>query len=364
MRVKLGRTVGAAWMRGGTSKGLFFNAEALPAAGAARDRVLLAAIGPDASGMQIDGVGGGISSTSKTVIVGNSTHAGCDIDYTFGQVALNSQRIEWDQNCGNLASAVGLFARREGLIDEESLEVRVWQTNTRERMVLRLPARGAEQIRIPGVPGTAPPIWVGWVAPGIHVRGRGVTSPVEELRWRGGPVEATLVEAANHAIIFRAADLGLEPPISSAAVPWVEVDGLRAEAATLLGIELSSAMRVVLVAPPHDYTASDGSRVAASDADLCAWVTTDGHRIHHAFTGTGSINLAAAAAAAGSVPHQLLRPAAAAAPLRIGHPGGVMEVVAEVEPARGSESARRWSVREAGFFRTARFLMTGEVHID
>ena len=135
----------------------------------------------------------------------------------------------------------------------------------------------------------------------------------------------------------------------------------------MLGIELSSAMRVVLVAPPRDYTASDGSRVAASDADLCAWVTTDGHRIHHAFTGTGSINLAAAAAAAGSVPHQLLRPAAAAAvapaPLRIGHPGGVMEVVAEVEPARGS-SARRYSVREAGFFRTARFLMTGEVHID
>ena len=130
-------------------------------------------------------------------------------------------------------------------------------------------------------------------------------------------------------------------------MPWAEVDRLRAEAAALLGIELSSAMRVVLVAPPHDYAASDGSQVSASDADLCAWVTTDGHRIHHAFTGTGSINLAAAAAAAGSVPHQLLR-GGGEAPLRIGHPGGVMEVVAEVEPARGPE--RWWTVREPAFF--------------
>lgn len=346
----------AAWMRGGTSNGLFLNAAVLPPPGIARDRLLLAAMGPDPSGMQINGMGGGYSSTSKIVIVGKSLQAGSDVDYTFGQVSLREQRIEWDQQCGNLSAGVGPFAIAERLVrqkPEQTTQVRVWQTNTRSRMVVHVPPPcSQEQIAIPGVPGLAPPIYVEWQDLDV-----GHSGPVtENLWWQGSEVEVSLVKAGNSAVVVRGEDLGVMG--MEAPLPWDEIDQLRAQAAQSLGIELTSGLRVILVGPPAPYTSSDGTAISAEDIQLTARITTDGHRVHHAFTGTGSLNLAAAAAVMGTVPAKVRAGGEGTGKLRFGHPGGIMEVQAEAEVGQNS-----WSTKAAGFLRTARFLMTGDVHL-
>ena len=227
--------VRASLVRGGTSKGLFFRRGDLPPPGPARDAILLRAIGPDPTAMQLDGVGGGVSSTSKVAIVGPSAQATCDLDYEFGQVSLTDQRIEYDQNCGNLASAVGLFALREGMVqcagDSEPTTLRIWQVNTRTMMEVTMRPPGCDRrIRIPGVAGTAPPILLQWLTPGV---GRRNAPAAEQLAVSGiGDVEVTLVEAGNPAVIVRAADVGAG--VHGEGLDWAVIDELRGAAAMRL----------------------------------------------------------------------------------------------------------------------------------
>lgn len=195
------------------------------------------------------------------------------------------------------------------------------------------------------------------------------------LRWRITHVEATLVEAGNPSVIVRAKDLGLDDMHSP--LPWGDIDDLCQQAADRIGVQLTSVFRVILVGPPCDYTSADGTKVNAGSIDLTARITTDGHRVHHAFTGTGSINLAAASVVTGSVPERICRCSRGRNErlLRLGHPSGVMEVSAEArvvagakelnrtdqENEEGCEKPQGWFTETAGFYRTARFLMTGEV---
>ena len=353
-------------MRGGTSKGLFFRRDDLPPAGPERDAILLRAIGPDATGMQLDGCGGGVSSTSKVAIVGPSAHHSCDLDYEFGQVSLTEQRVEHDQNCGNLASAVGIFALREGLLElgaKVLTTLRIFQVNTGSRMEVTVPSLACEQVSIPGVAGAGLPVHVRWVSPAV---GRLRGPPSERLMLRGlrsgaADIEVTLVEAGNPAVIVRAADIGAA--VHGSDLDWELVDELREAAARRLGVTLSSAMRLILVGLPRTYDASDGRRVDGLAFDLCASITTDGRRVHHVFTGTGSVNLAAAARVKGSVPHSLLAARAQgdggkrAGTIVLGHPGGTMQVAAEV----AADGECGWRTLSASLMRTARILFRGEV---
>ena len=359
------RRIRAVFMRGGTSRALFFHAADLPPEGAARDQILLRALGsPDPYGRQLDGLGGGISSLSKACIIGPGTRPDADVDYTFAQVEVRRPVVDYKGNCGNCSSAVGPFAIDEGLVPAVAPEtiVRIHNTNTKKLIVAHVPVRDGEaavegDFALPGVPGTGARIALDFVDPGGAVTGR--LLPTGRTRDVIDGVDASLVDATNPVVFVRAKDAGLvgtESPadLDGDAALGARLEKIRAAAAELMGIAGSAAVpKIALVSPPAAFSALDGTRYRAAEADVIARVISMGN-CHRAVALTAAMCLAVAARLEGTVVQEAAGPPGAH-DLRLGHPSGVLPIAAEVLPG---PTAKRVTV-----YRTARRLMEGFVRI-
>jgi hypothetical protein len=376
----------AVYMRGGTSKGVFFLAHDLPADPARRDRLLLRVIGsPDRYGKHTDGMGGATSSTSKVVILSKSDRPDCDVDYRFGQVAIDAPLIDWSGNCGNLSSAVGPFAISAGLVEapaDGTATVRIWQANIRKRIINHVPMRDGEVeelggFELDGVTFPAAEVRLEFLDPADD-EGEGAGGAMfpsgrrlQMLAVPGvGEIEATLINAGNPTIFVAAASLGLKGTELQGDVNGDRELLRRAELVRAYG---AVAMRLVktpeeatatrqhtpklsFIAPPAAYTASDGKTVAAGSIDLLARIFSMGV-LHHAMTGTGAVAIAAAAAIPGTLVHRVA-PAGADGRVRFGHPSGTLSVGAEAREAGG-----QWAVSKVMMSRSARRLMEGWVRV-
>ncbi|MGL6233977.1 MAG: 2-methylaconitate cis-trans isomerase PrpF [Segniliparus sp.] len=374
----------ATYMRGGTSKGVFFRLDDLPEAarrpGEARDRLLLRALGsPDPYGKQTDGMGGATSSTSKAVIVSRSERPGHDVDYLFGQVAIDRPFVDWSGNCGNLTSAVGPFAVANGLVAPERVPqdgvcaVRIWQANTGKTIVAHVPvaggaAREAGDFELDGVAFPAAETRLEFLDPADS----GALFPsgrlVDELDVPGvGRLRATLVDAGIPLVLVDAGTVGLtgtelQDEVDGDAGALRAFESIRAHGAVRMGLisrpEEAAARqhtpKIAFLAPPKDYTASSGKAVAADAVDLLVRVVAMG-KLHHAVPGTAAVALAAAAAVPGTVASDA---AGVRSTTRIGHPSGTMEVGVQANEGPGG-----WAVAKAVMSRSARVLMDGHVHL-
>jgi 2-methylaconitate isomerase len=374
------RWVPAVFMRGGTSKGLFFHAGDLPADPGERDRLLLAALGsPDPFGRQLDGMGGGISSLSKAAVIGPPTRPGADVDYTFAQVAVDRPVVDLGANCGNLSSAVGPFAVDQGLCpspDGPAL-VRIHNTNTGRLLQASFAVRDGRaetrgELAIPGVAGTGAPVRLDFLDPGGPRTGRLLPTgrPVDEVEPEGGGrFRLSLVDAAAPAAFVAAAELGLdgtEPPdeLEARAEVMAVLDRLRRRAGVLMGlarepaaVELASP-KIAVLGPPRPFRTLDGRLVAAADHDVGVRMLSM-ERAHRAVPVTGALCLGVACRVPGTVAQALAAtPAAAGDPVRVGNPSGVVQVAAEVAEAAGG-----WRASSASLYRTARSLMRGAVAV-
>ena len=381
--------VPAVYMRGGTSKGVFFALEDLPAAaqvpGLARDRFLMRVIGsPDPYGKHTDGMGGATSSTSKTVILSKSQQPGHDVDYLFGQVSIDQAFVDWSGNCGNLSAAVGPFAIRRGLIDPARLPkdglatVRIWQANIGKTIIAQVPMVDGQvqeigDFELDGVTFPAAEIEVAFVDPADDDEG-GAMFPtgnlVDELEVPGfGRLQATLINAGIPTIFVNAADIGrsgteLQEAINGDPAALAQFETLRAHGALKMGLiqSLDQAAarqhtpKVAFVAPPAAYTASSGKAIGVADIDLLVRALSMG-KLHHAMMGTAAVAIAAAAV----VPGTLVNLAAGGGErqsVRFGHPSGTLRVGAEALQVDG-----QWRVTKAIMSRSARVLMAGEVYV-
>ena len=377
----------ATYMRGGTSKGVFFNLNDLPEAaqtpGPARDAMLLRVIGsPDPYGKQTDGMGGATSSTSKTVILSKSSQPGYDVDYLFGQVAIDRAFVDWSGNCGNLTAAVGSFAIASGLVDAERVPqngtavVRIWQANIGKSIVAHVPITEGEvqetgDFELDGVTFPAAEVQIEFIAP---ADGDAAIFPtgnlVNELDVPGvGSFAATMINAGIPTIFLNAPDLGyqgteLQPDINGDQQALEMFETIRAHGAVKMGLidDIAEAAgrqhtpKVAFVAPPADYTASSGKAIAAGDIDLNVRALSMG-LLHHAMMGTAAVAIATAAA----IPGTLVNLAAGGGErnaVRFGHPSGTLRVGAEASQQNGD-----WSVDKAIMSRSARVLMEGWVRI-
>lgn len=379
----------ATYMRGGTSKGVFFTLADLPEAarlpGAARDELMLRVAGsPDPYEKQIDGMGGATSSTSKVVIVGPSTQVGCDVDYLFGAVAIESPVVDWSGNCGNLTSAVGPFAIARGLVDAPAdgvAVVRIWQANIQKKIIARVPMRdGAVQetgdFELDGVTFPAAEIKLEFLEPGADEDGEGGSMfptgrMLDIVDVPGvGAVEATLINAGNPTIFVNASGLGLtgaelQPAVNGDSALLARCEAIRAHATVAMGLAKTAAEatekrphtpKLAFVAPPASYVASSGKEVMAEDIDLCARILSMG-KLHHAMTGTGAVAIAVAAAIPGTLVARVLGEGRRTE-IRFGHPSGALSVGAEAMEADGT-----WTVTKALMSRSARRLMDGQVFV-
>lgn len=366
----------AVFLRGGSSKGVFFQAKDLPAERAKQDAIFLAVLGsPDPYGRQLDGMGGGISSLSKAVVIGPPTHPDADVDYTFAQVAVDRPLVDWSGNCGNLSSAVGPFAVDEGLVrasDGEAL-IRIHQVNTRRIIHARFAVRGrraavAGDFAMAGVAGSGARIRLDFLAPGGGATGSLLPTgrALDVLELDGRAYRATLIDAANACVFLDAAELGLtgtESPDAIEAMPGMmaRLDALRRIAAVRMGLaarpqEAPLAIpKVAVVAPPAAYRALDGAEIGARSHDIAVRMVSM-ERAHRAVPLTGGMALGVACRVAGSLPALL-----AAAPgeeVRLANPSGLLSVGAEVSRRDGA-----WFADSAVVFRTARRLMQGSVAV-
>ncbi len=379
--------VPATYMRGGTSKGVFFRLEDLPEAarvpGPVRDALLLRVIGsPDPYQKQIDGMGGATSSTSKTVILSKSDSPDHDVDYLFGQVSIDTPFVDWSGNCGNLSAAVGPFAISNGLVDDARIprngiaEVRIWQANIGKTIIGRVPiTEGAVQetgdFELDGVTFPAAEVSVAFMDP---ADGEGAMFPtgriVDELEVPGiGTLPATLISAGIPTIFVNAADIGytgteLQEAINGDAAALARFEAIRAHGAVRMGLighvdEAASRQhtpKVAFVAPPTDYLASSGRTIAADEVDLLVRALSMG-KLHHAMMGTAAVAISAAAA----VPGTLVNLAAGGGErtaVRFGHPSGTLRVGAEARQVDG-----QWTATKAIMSRSARVLMEGWVRV-
>jgi len=382
----------ATFMRGGTSKGVFFRLQDLPEAaqvpGAARDRLLLRVIGsPDPYGKQIDGMGAATSSTSKTVILSKSTRPGHDVDYLFGQVAIDQPFVDWSGNCGNLSAAVGPFAISNGLVDASRVPrdgvamVRIWQANIGKTIVAHVPvSHGAVQetgdFELDGVSFPAAEVQLEFIDPAEAGEGEagGAMFPtgrlVDDLEVPGlGTLKATLINAGIPTIFVDAQAIGctgceLQDAINGDAKALAMFETLRAHGALRMGLirnvdEAATRQhtpKLAFVAGPAGYTASSGKAIAAGDIDLLVRALSMG-KLHHAMMGTAAVAIATAAA----IPGTLVNLAAGGGQrkaVRFGHPSGTLRVGAEAAQVDG-----RWTVTRALMSRSARVLMEGTVRV-
>lgn len=377
----------ATYMRGGTSKGVFFRLQDLPEAaqqpGPARDALLLRVIGsPDPYGKHTDGMGGATSSTSKTVILSKSSRPEHDVDYLFGQVSIDKPFIDWSGNCGNLTAAVGAFAISSGLVDRERIPqngtatVRVWQANIEKTIIVRVPITDGEvqetgDFELDGVTFPAAEVQVEFMDP---ADGDGAMFPtgslVDELEVPGvGVLKATMINAGIPTIFVNAADIGytgteLQDDINSDPAALERFETIRAHGAVRMGLierieeaaQRQHTPKVAFVAPPEAYTASSGKQIPAEDIDLLVRALSMG-KLHHAMMGTAAVAIATAAA----IPGTLVNLAAGGGErnaVRFGHPSGTLRVGAEAAQVDG-----RWTATKAVMSRSARVLMEGWVRV-
>jgi 2-methylaconitate cis-trans-isomerase PrpF len=368
----------AIFMRGGSSKGVFFHARDLPADRTARDAIFLNVLGsPDPYGRQLDGMGGGISSLSKAVIIGPPTHPDADVDYLFAQVAVDKPIVDWSSNCGNLSSAVGPFAVDEGLVrvaDGEAL-VRIHQVNTKRIIHARFPVRGgkaatAGDFTMAGVSGSGARIRLDFLAPGGGATGRLLPTgnAQDTLHHDGRAYAVSLIDAANVCVFLDARDLGLtgtESPDAIEADParMAMLDALRRKAGVMMGLAATpeavglALPKIAVVAPPTAYHALDGAAFTADTHDIAVRMISM-ERAHRAVPLTGAMCLGVASRIPGSLPYRLAGPPARADETRVANPSGILSVGAEVR-----EAATGWHAESAVVYRSARRLMQGAVAV-
>lgn len=381
----------ATYMRGGTSKGVFFSLLDLPAVaqvpGAARDALLLRVIGsPDPYEKQIDGMGAATSSTSKTVIVSKSLSADHDVDYLFGQVAIDKPFVDWSGNCGNLSAAVGSFAISSGLVDAARIPqngtavVRIWQANIGKTIIAHVPiTEGAVQetgdFELDGVTFPAAEVQLEFLNPAADEEGAGGSmfptgNLVDDLEVPGvGTLNVTMINAGIPTIFVNARDIGysgaeLQNDINSDPKALAMFETIRAHGALRMGLidKLEDAAKrqhtpkVAFVAPPAAYVSSSGKPVNAQSVDLLVRALSMG-KLHHAMMGTAAVAIGTAAA----IPGTLVNLAAGGelrSAVRFGHPSGTLRVGAEARQVNGE-----WTVTKAIMSRSARVLMEGWVRV-
>ncbi|ASF16046.1 2-methylaconitate cis-trans isomerase PrpF [Shewanella sp. FDAARGOS_354] len=383
--------VAATYMRGGTSKGVFFRLQDLPEAaqvpGPARDALLLRVIGsPDPYGKQIDGMGGATSSTSKTVILSKSSQVDHDVDYLFGQVSIDKPFVDWSGNCGNLTAAVGAFAISNGLIDAARIPqngictVRIWQANIAKTIIAHVPitdgmVQETGDFELDGVTFPAAEVQIEFMNPAADEDGDGGSmfptgNLVDVLEVPGiGSFNATMINAGIPTIFINAEDLGysgteLQDDINSDNAALAKFETIRAYGAVRMGLithidEAASRQhtpKVAFVAKPKNYVSSSGKAVAAEEIDLLVRALSMG-KLHHAMMGTAAVAIGTAAA----IPGTLVNLAAGGGEkeaVRFGHPSGTLRVGAQAMQQNGE-----WTVTKAIMSRSARVLMEGFVRV-
>lgn len=379
--------VPATYMRGGTSKGVFFNLNDLPkaaqVAGEARDQLLLRVIGsPDPYGKQTDGMGGATSSTSKTVILSKSNKAEHDVDYLFGQVAIDKPFIDWSGNCGNLTAAVGAFAISNGLVDASRVPengiavVRIWQANIEKTIIAHIPMRNGEvqesgDFELDGVTFPAAEVVVEFIDPADADADMFPSGNlVDQLEVPDvGTFDVTMINAGIPTLFFRAEDLGytgveLQEAINGDAAALARFEKIRAYGAVKMGLieHIDEAKirqhtpKIAFVCGAKAYTASSGKAISEQDIDLSVRALSMG-KLHHAMMGTAAVAIATAAA----IPGTLVNLAAGGGErnsVTFGHPSGTLKVGAEAEQVNG-----RWLAKKAVMSRSARVVMEGHVRV-
>ena len=379
--------VPATYMRGGTSKGVFFNLTDLPkpaqVAGEARDNLLLRVIGsPDPYAKQTDGMGGATSSTSKTVILSKSEQTDHDVDYLFGQVAIDKPFVDWSGNCGNLTSAVGAFAISNGLVDKSRLPnngvaiVRVWQANIKKSILVHVPMTNGEvqetgDFELDGVTFAAAEVKLEFIDP---ADGDGALFPtgnvVDDLKVPGvGTLKATMINAGIPTVFINAADIGytgieLQDDINNDVDALEKLETIRAYGAVKMGLitNINEAQarqhtpKVAFVAAPLDYKASSGKIIEAANINLLVRAMSMG-KLHHAMMGTAAVAIGTAAAIEGTLVN-IAAGGGALSEVNFGHPSGTLKVGAEAKNINGD-----WQVTKASMSRSARVLMEGVVRV-
>ncbi|MFC2048488.1 2-methylaconitate cis-trans isomerase PrpF family protein [Chloroflexota bacterium] len=346
----------AVYMRGGTSKAVFFKQEDLPADPEIRDRVILAAYGsPDAGARQIDGMGGATSSTSKVGIIGSSKLLDIDVTYLFGQVSVLTPLIDYEGNCGNIASAVGPFAIDEGWVQaqEPVTTVRIWQKNTEKIIVAEVPVKNGKHMvegdyHIDGVPGSGSKIGLKFLDPGGSVTGKLLPTGhvADTIVVPGyGQFVVSIVDASNPVVFVKASDIGLcgteIEGIDSNSEMLRKLEAIRSHAAVMIRLakapdEASPAVpKIAFVSKGEQYETISGNFIITSDIDLVVRIMSMG-KLHRAFAATGAICTAGAAEIDGTVVNQVMNEASKhKGEVRIGHPSGIMNVKPVIEKGGG-----------------------------
>ncbi len=377
----------ATYMRGGTSKGVFFNVLDLPAAaqvpGPFRDALLLRVIGsPDVYGKQIDGMGGATSSTSKVVILSPCTQPNHDVDYLFGQVSVDKAFVDWSGNCGNLSSAVGAFAISSGLVDtchipdDGMAVVRIWQTNIQKTIIAHIPMVGGQvqetgDFQLDGVTFPAAEIKLEFINPSAADEAMFPTGNLVDqlLVPNVGNFEVTMINAGIPTIFLTAQALGysgteLQTDINTDPVALTKLETIRAYGGVRMGLfnHIDEAKtrqhtpKIAFVAPAKSYTSSSGSFVSADKINLLVRAMSMG-QLHHAMMGTAAVAIGTAAA----IPNTLVNLAAggdALSQVTFGHPSGTLTVGAQAHQEQG-----QWQATKVSMSRSARVLMEGNIRV-
>ena len=380
----------ATYLRGGTSKGVFFKLQDLPAPaqqpGAVRDAILLRALGsPDPYGKQIDGMGNASSSTSKSVILSKSSREGHDVDYLFGQVAIDKAFVDWSGNCGNLSAAVGPCAIHMGLIAAERIphngvvSIRIWQANIGKTIVAHVPITDGQvqetgDFELDGVTFPAAEVPLEFLDPADDGEDGGAMFPtgnlVDQLHVPGiGSFAATMINAGIPTIFLNAKDIGytgceLQDAINNDTEALAKFETIRAYGAIRMGLikDLSEAAtrqhtpKIAFVAPAQSYTASSGKAIEADSIDLVVRALSMG-KLHHAMMGTAAVAIGTAAAIPGTLVNQAAGGGERHA-VRFGHPSGTLRVGAEARLV-----GDQWQVTKALMSRSARILMEGWIRV-
>jgi len=365
-------------MRGGTSKALMFHLRDLPADRSTWDGLFLSAMGsPDPHGRQLNGMGGGVSSLSKVCVLGPPSRPDADLDYTFAQILVTEERVDYSGNCGNMSSAVGPFAIEEGLVPAQEGEmcVRIHNTNTKKIINSTFRVRDGHavvegELEIPGVAGSGSPVRLDFLEPGGAVTGKLLPTgnPGDVLDIPGiGKIEASMVDAANPCVFLSAADLGLEGTempgdLERNKAVLERIATIRCHASVAMGIAKTveearrkSMPQIGFVSAPQEAVTLSGEKLDALSADLTVRIISNGQP-HRALPLTGSLCTAVAAGIEGTIPNRFARPAKSGT-LRLAMPSGVLTVGGEVVREAGG-----WRAVRGSFYRTARRLFEGYVY--